>query len=708
MALEPTPPSSPNPNPNSNPPKSPPDKPPDPPIATPDHFFEVLYPENPPPNAPSNPYRGPVPAGVRAEHQKAIEEARDAIRAPFTYPLQNPLEFKGQELGIDISSEDFNAAVELVIVTLSAGYYPTRDPTLLGTGDWASLACAVLAAVGRGYNHPYNPDSDVELALMRAEVMDPSPLTPGNPTLFHRLNSIVTNLATEFRTDLVNSEEDFQDWYHSVRNDFERKAARAAHIEVEETWRQWKADQIDRRAAAQEAEIAREVRNRNVDYLLRAAEELGIQNALNGKHVAPQHTPTTGGKRTVSGSIPKAGPSTPSTPKPTRINPSRAAKSTPSLTATPRGRPPIQPRRPAARAEDPSPMPRPRKTPPVMIGPISRPRDKEPSTQPGGAQGRTSITQPGASDLSSIVKQAMAPFMARLDMLEQKAMPPPPLLPPRGPGPNPGVARPQATKARHPQLAQTPTRERLVEPRPDCPKEGEFTLVSHTGKRRKGKGKANPEGAPPPQPMQIIVTPASYAGAAAAAASKQQPPLPHKTTSLPTITEVTVIRSGGHCDAQLESRICVRAADAIVREVRLNMAKSVANPILLKAGRWSVHPRSKGNFVYSFDGNIPFTHILSYEHLLLAPFHGSGQLCPSLGWTRFIVHGVPVMDNENVVSGPDALLKEARTIPALRKIFFAMPPRWLKPVGQISSSYSSITFAISDPDGSIAELLLKG
>lgn len=725
MALEPTPPSSPNPNPISNPPKSPPDKPPDPPIATPDHFFEVLHPENPAPNAPSNPYRGPVPAEVRAEHQKAIEEARDVIKAPFIFPLQNPLEFKGQEQGIDISSDDFNAAVELVIVTLGAGYYPTRDPTLLSTGDWASLACAVLAAIGRGYNHPYNPHSEVELALMRAEVTDPNPITPDDPTLFHRLNAIVTTLATEFRTDLINSEEDFHDWYQSIRNTFERKAARAAHIEVEETWRQWKADQIDRRAAAQEAEIAREVRNRNVDYFLKAAEEMGIQNTPKGKYVAPQHTPATGGKRTVSGSIPKAGPSTPSTPRPTRVNPSRAAKSTPSPTATPRGRPPTQTRRPAERAEDPSPTPRPRKTPPAMVGPISRPRDKEPATQPGGTQGRTSNTQPGASDLISIVQQAMAPFMARLDALERKAMPPPPLLPSRGREPNSGAARPQGsqpppplpgnrpggptvTEARPPQLAQTPTRERLGEPRVDGPKEGEFTLVSRTGKRRRGKGKANPESAHPPQPAQINVTPASYASAAAAAANKQQPPQPHKTASLPTITEVTVIRSGGHCDAQLESRIRVRAADAIVREVRLNMAKSVANPIPLKAGRWSVHPRSKGNFVYSFDGNIPFTHILSYEHLLLAPFHGSGQLCPSLGWTRLIAHGVPVMDNEEIVFGPDALLKEVRTIPALRKTFFAMSPRWLKPVGQISSSYSTITFAISDPDGSTTELLLKG
>lgn len=47
-------------------------------------------------------------------------------------------------------------------------------------------------------------------------------------------------------------------------------------------------------------------------------------------------------------------------------------------------------------------------------------------------------------------------------------------------------------------------------------------------------------------------------------------------------------------------------------------------------------------------------------------------------------------------------------MPGLKKAHFAMPPRWLKPVGRINSDYSTITFAISDPDGSIACMLLKG
>lgn len=61
------------------------------------------------------------------------------------------------------------------------------------------------------------------------------------------------------------------------------------------------------------------------------------------------------------------------------------------------------------------------------------------------------------------------------------------------------------------------------------------------------------------------------------------------------------------------------------------MGIAVAKPIVLRAGWWSVHPRSRGNFVYSFDGNIPFDIIESYERILLAPFFGSGKLSPSMG-----------------------------------------------------------------------------
>jgi hypothetical protein len=110
------------------------------------------------------------------------------------------------------------------------------------------------------------------------------------------------------------------------------------------------------------------------------------------------------------------------------------------------------------------------------------------------------------------------------------------------------------------------------------------------------------------------------------------------------------------------------------------------------------------------DGRIPFDVISSYEHILLRPFRGTGQLCPSPPWTRLLVHGVPTWDgdSDSTVFGPDALLSETPTLPGLKKAFLAMPPRWLKPVGEIGTPYSTITFAVSNLDGSITKTLLNG
>jgi len=182
----------------------------------------------------------------------------------------------------------------------------------------------------------------------------------------------------------------------------------------------------------------------------------------------------------------------------------------------------------------------------------------------------------------------------------------------------------------------------------------------------------------------------------------------YKTNLVPAITEVTILHQGGFTDPNKELALHACAADAIVCEVHRNMAKAVAKPIPLKSGRWSVQPRSKGNFVYSFDGNIPFNQITPYEHILLAPFKGYGQLCPSLGWTRLIMHGVPFRDDLGIIFGPGTLIQETQTLPGLKKAYFAMPPRWLKPAESINSDYSSITFAISDPDGSISSKLMQG
>lgn len=717
----------------------PPKKPPDPSIS-------ALFPERTPYRAPNNPFREPIPKETEEEYKRILKEVLDDLRSPFCYDDEGPYSFDGSKVGVDLSSENFNAAVITVLAAVERGYYPTRDPTPLNTRDWARLACALISAIGRGYHRPNTSSNETMLDKVREEAIDENPVRPGYHTLFHRLTAAAEHLDHCVHPDV----EDYQSWYLHLRDEIGKDMTKLATKEVEEKWREWKADQIDRRAADQEAEIATAVRNRNCSYFMSAALSLGLNAVFEGPFDGPRPVPTTGKKRTASGATPAPGPATPvsnriispstdpspapeagpSTPRATRLNPPRAAKR-PSPSTTPRGRPAAQVPTTPSRL-DPSPTPRSKKSPPKLGVALGETRVQTSSflhhtpakPSPTGQMDAAAIM----AAVQAAVQASMNPIVTRLNALERASMPPPqtPKTPRRQPvaanreEPQEPSRTIQAPKAWPPSSpagpSALPASSRVSDPstitgtndtRGLHRTDQEFIPVKRRNRKKKGKNWED-QGGPTPQAPWINITPTSYAGVAAAATNVQQNTTAAKPTiSLPSITEVTVLRFGGFRDTQVEDCIRVRAADAIVREVRVNMGKAVARPIPLRAGRWSVQPRSKGNFVYSFDGHIPFDVISSYEHILLKPFQGSGQLCPSLGWTRLLAHGVPVLNNEDTVFGPESLLAEVRSLPGLKKAFFAMPPRWLRPVGNMSSCYSTITFAISDPDGTVTKTLLS-
>ena len=131
----------------------PPEKPPDPSIS-------MLFPENTPYRVPNNPFRGTLPKTRKKEHREALNDALMDMRATFLYSTEGPIEFDGASVGIDMSTENFNAAVTTVIAAIERGYYSTRDPTPLGTSEWARLSCTILAAVGRGYHRQYSTEHE--------------------------------------------------------------------------------------------------------------------------------------------------------------------------------------------------------------------------------------------------------------------------------------------------------------------------------------------------------------------------------------------------------------------------------------------------------------------------------------------------------------------------------------------------------------------
>jgi hypothetical protein len=307
--------------------------------------------------------------------------------------------------------------------------------------------------------------------------------------------------------------------------------------------------------------------------------------------------------------------------------------------------------------------------------------------------------------LTAALQTAMQPFIARLAAIETSvATTIRAGMEARTLQPN----RMQTEERAHQALGQ-PVRD---QPRPTTappPPDAAWTKVTNKGKR----GKVGKPDQANPTLQQVILTPRSYATATATVTqTPNQPPTQkqptHQANPPPAFTEVTVVRFGGSMDHTKEQATRNRQPDAVVREVRANMKQAVAKPLPIISGRWSSGTRSKGNFVFTMRGQVDFAFVQTFEHFLTGPFPGGAQLCPNQGWTKLLAHGVPVMENDNVVFGPDELLTEVRTMQGLQDVYFSSMPRWIKPVNQMTSNYSSLTFAFSDPDGSVAKELLKG
>jgi hypothetical protein len=583
------------------------------------------------------------------EHIKTLKaEAIEAIQGPLMYRLGGKLEsWEGEEFGV--STENFHAACEIVLTALESGYYPTRSKTLLSAAEWAELSAAALAAVGRGYCRTENSSKEEEIKTARLQAIDSACGDIDNhpfSNTFSRIIATADQIAINLTVD--ENESGLVSWLTQTESQVKFRAERLAAAEVEEALLAWKKDQIERRSNAVEADIQRALRERNAELLHQTAKVLGVDLKLGP--TAGRLAPKAGSKRTVSGSAPILRGST-----------------APS--------------------------------PPTPLAPPGNP------TQP-------QLDKSLMEALAATVQQALNPVLERMSSIE-KALPKPTTRP-IAPRANPAeVSKPPATTADRSRPTEPTTRPR--EPEPD----NDFIEVT-SGKSRKARRKKKtqaeaaaaearlPSGvATPDAPTlrQINLSPSSYAAATTKPATSS--PTPNTPTPpTPLLTEVTVLRRGGSLDDGAEKAILARSSDSIVREVRATIAREVRKAPLLKAGRWSSAPRSKGNFVYVFQGNVPFSFLQSFEEFLVSPFPGGGQLSPSIGWTKFVAHNVPVVDDTGTVFGPETLEKEVRALAGLKKAFFTQMPRWLVPVERMNGFYSALTFAISDPDGSIAARLL--
>ena len=91
------------------------------------------------------------------------------------------------------------------------------------------------------------------LEKLRAEALDPKPLSQHYPSLFHCLTATAEHFEAYANSDI----EPFCSWFMGLKADFCDKANKAAEIEVEEDCCLWKANEIDRCAVAMETEITK-------------------------------------------------------------------------------------------------------------------------------------------------------------------------------------------------------------------------------------------------------------------------------------------------------------------------------------------------------------------------------------------------------------------------------------------------------------------
>ena len=221
----------------------------------------------------------PVEAPGKKQERTCVTSL-DEAHAPFRYLVRTNLDYNGTFTDAEDPKQLFNNSAQLIISTLQGGPLAPAEPTpdLLGAADWADLASALLAAIGRGYSLQYDRDqADPTLRKEWDEAPDPSPLGVKYPTLFHRLSATADALNDQLLIDCQGDACTIDGWIAEAKMVILHEETQIIKAQIKMDWHKLQADEIVSRAAAQEKEIAEAVQKRNASYFLSAAVELGLR-----------------------------------------------------------------------------------------------------------------------------------------------------------------------------------------------------------------------------------------------------------------------------------------------------------------------------------------------------------------------------------------------------------------------------------------------
>ena len=148
---------------------------------------------------------------------------------------------------------------------------------------------------------------------------------------------------------------------------------------------------------------------------------------------------------------------------------------------------------------------------------------------------------------------------------------------------------------------------------------------------------------------------------------------------------------------------------AIIRTLRTAINQTHGGgpaQITLLSGRWS--SRLSHNFVLTFAGKPTNDQVYKYRSILTSPFGSAARIIPQDGFTKIVIHSVPVERDQNGnPAATTALINELRRNPVCEGLTYVNPPQWFSRDIPLEKRNSSITVAFIDQDGSRLQQLIN-
>jgi len=151
-----------------------------------------------------------------------------------------------------------------------------------------------------------------------------------------------------------------------------------------------------------------------------------------------------------------------------------------------------------------------------------------------------------------------------------------------------------------------------------------------------------------------------------------------------------------------------RDVAAIVRSLQTSICQAYAgsNPsVTLLSGRWSSQLSS--NFVLTFAGQLSIDEIFRLRGTLLSPFQPGASLVPQRGFTRIILHSIPVVRTNGVIPSSEELTAELGVNPVCQNLRIVSPPKWIRTSIEPEKHHSSVLFSIIDESGAALAQILQ-